>query len=409
MDLRLILARLAGEPDLVDTGNLLADTGCLLGSGALGEDPRWFELFAEFFVSARHQVHDDLLFFVKLVASSTEDAVFVRRRQPGLIPALADLVDWKQSFFLNLISQLPCTLAVSVCARNPLKGSSSMRAKHRVTKQVCAVPYTSKMDIKSTTNECAFPLVYYTVNDYDSNEPFLELAEKDHLCVELSVSVPSDSSNLPLVTIGTDGNLPSLNISSDSSNLQKAVPSDSSNLQNAVPSDSSNLQNAAETIAKITIEENSEPFPLPEGYEKIVLFQGAIPYSSLLDIYMQKGLAAQKQSRWGLSQPPLPKRNEYILMRGPQGKGQCQVAITEPPVESDLAIPKQGFFKSMSKIVNSIANKLEDVPDQDNVKPSSLVCSLTHVNMPWHAISSDLLEFGKSSSAKSQIRKYIDA
>ena len=116
--------------------------------------------------------------------------------------------------------------------------------------------------------------------------------EKEYLCVELSIILPLEDSSLTSMTRPTSASqVPLLN-------------------------------------------EDQTPFPTPPNSYKIVLFQGAVPYTSLLDVWTQKGLMQNSLklawSRFAADKPPEPtqshQRTEYIMMRGPRGKGQCPVA-----------------------------------------------------------------------------------
>ncbi|TPX34883.1 hypothetical protein SmJEL517_g02529 [Synchytrium microbalum] len=450
----------------------------LIGSDTAGDmdakDPRWADMFIEFFLKNAADMNDDLLFFVKAYhipdpphsivvntaatansnnntngnTTSDNDPIFVRRKVNSQMPTLDDVVDWKQTFFLNTIVQLPCTLTVAVCKRGPPKpqvsvipggsdGSSAtdvtravaeavsssvpsmpssksksrMIALRRVKKKVYAAPYRSRMDVKDAfMNECSYPLVYYTVNDYESHDLHLPIHEREYLCVELSVAIPKP------------------------------------NRSNTSKSSSTNEPNEEE--------DDDIPFPTPPGHDKIVLFQGAVPYASLLDIYLQKGLAAQNTFRgaWSntgnstSSKPPsqyntwassshggadsaVSDRTEYIMMRGPHGKGQCQVAITEEPVAAEPSSAATGSSSSSgssSSLTESgtanggdvyswndkknptFADRLRSIGSvvrQQVIaaasgsaagggsgassgirKPDGLRCSMTYVNVPWQSI-----------------------
>ncbi|KAJ3275945.1 hypothetical protein HDV01_006812 [Terramyces sp. JEL0728] len=320
----------------------------------------------EFFIDAKHEVVDDLLFFVRQYVpshkSSTgsindQDPVLVKRRVAGQTPALTDVIDWKQSFFLNLISQLPCTLTVSICTRSnseetrasngELQKKNTMIASKRITRKVFAAPYKSRMDVKDALmNECSYPLVYYTVNDFETDSLHLQIAPGEYLCAELSVTIPNESSSEAYIK-------------------------------------------ATELVSKITLEEDSDPFPLPRDHQKVILFQGAVPFKALSDVYMQKGVAAAHQVKqgWGRLADPnsAGTRTEYILMRGPQGKGQCQ----EQPQNASI----YGFLKTVvkSQFVQ------ESIPVQP---PEVLDCSMTYVNVPWQSIACDLIDHHVNSTAK---------
>lgn len=369
-------------------------------------DPRWFELFVEFFVKTQYEVHDDLLFFVRqyLVAQDRQmepiDPVFVKRRVPNVMPSLSDAIEWKQSFFLNLISQLPCTLTASVCTRGvdelvaghqeaSKQAKSRMVAKRRITKKVFSAPYKSRMDVKDAfMNECSFPLVYYTVNDFESHALHLTICDKEYLCVELSLTIPDIQSSGAYAA-------------------------------------------ATDAVASISLQQDNSPFPLPTGHKKVVLFQGAVSYSSLLDIYMQKGIAAQNQLKnaWSKmskqNQPPMTdalpiqddgEHTEYIMMRGPHGKGQCQVAIMDNETHNQSSTVSEDYsLNNASKSDSSptitdrlrtfgtlVKNQLvgTSTPSDRSLssylkRPHSLRCSMTYVNIPWQSIINDLIEFAK--------------
>jgi hypothetical protein len=142
------------------------------------------------------------------------------------------------------------------------------------------------MDVKDASmNECSYPLVYYIINDFESELLQLGLEENDYLCVELSVMIPEDRSS--------DG-----------------------------------YASASAAVEAIHIEDNSDPFPLPPNYVKVILFQGAVSFSALSSVYHQKGIASANQAKigWGNIYPNesnTHNRTEYIQMRGPFG-GQCQ-------------------------------------------------------------------------------------
>ncbi|KAH6561827.1 hypothetical protein BASA60_011331 [Batrachochytrium salamandrivorans] len=262
-------------------------------------------------------------------------------------------------------------------------GTTRMIAKRRITKKVFAAPYKCRMDVQDALmNECSFPLVYYTVNDFESHALHLPISEREYMCVELSLTVPDDQS--------------------------------------------------------------SEAYAL--ATDAIVLFQGAVPYASLLDIYQQKGLAARSQlkSSWSslgrlspsnssgasnsnhsptdLDPSKAASRTEYIMMRGPHGKGQCQVAITDNDnyVSSSASMPKKvattiespvTFSDRLRFLGNVVKNQLSGggatLGDSSAFgllkKPESLRCSMTYVNVPWQSISIDLLDFAKQRDHQEEI------
>jgi hypothetical protein len=315
-------------------------------------DPRWFELFLEYFTSLDNEVQDDLLFFVRLKHSLESEPIFVKRRVAGSVPALSDVVAWKETFFLNLISQLPCTLIVSVCSKG--SDSKTMIAKSRCVKKVYSAPYKSRMDVKEAMmNEISFPIVYYTVNDYEADEVNLEIAQNEYLCVELSVLIPNHQT-------------------------------------------SDNYKNASHFASLISLQEDHSPSPIPDGFEKIVLFHGAVAFSSLCQIYYEKGLAAQNQMKnsWPRLGPldtasTLRRRKEFVMMKPPSGKGQCQVAIVDN---------SKDFTKDNDQVNNSLLGYMIqsfkfNAADQQYAHPEKLLCSFTYVNIQWQDIINAFMQF----------------
>ncbi|CAG8577423.1 5683_t:CDS:2, partial [Paraglomus occultum] len=327
-------------------------------------DPKWLALFQEFFLENSDSRHDDLLFFVRQMHSENEhlDPVFVKRKtQPHVMPQLDDAVMWKETFFLNLIVQLPCKLTVAVCTRATLPDNSqktSMTCSHRhVSTRVYALPTKSRMDIKDTSMECSYPLIYYVVDDYEEMFEQLIVREDEYLCVELAV---------------------------------------------------------------------------PSTDTKITLFQGAAPYSALLDIYKQKASSKlNKRFKMGPVNPP----TEYVMMRGPNSKGHAQVAITAAPIENtqetiditspssfapystsepfnnvngtnvsstamkrgnsgngfkydDQASPQLRSASSTSATIFQSLKKLSQlaISDRPALEPESLRCCMTFINVPWTSV-----------------------
>ncbi|KAJ3207482.1 hypothetical protein HDU82_003705 [Entophlyctis luteolus] len=402
-----------------------AEVAAAAADAAAG-DAEWRQLFVDFFL-VESSLHDDLLFFV----TTHNDLKVKRKTTAGAMPTVEvdedEQINWMETFFLNLIVQTHCVLTVSVCkrdashskrystppervlgkplvppgspdaesARNSPVSSASQQSKskmvalRRISKKVYAAPYKSRMDVKDAfMNECAYPLVYYTVNDYESSDLHLHIQEREYLCVELSVLVPENMGD-------------TLEASMNSANSTFPLP----------PS----------------VAADPTPFPVPEGFKKVVLFQGAVPYTALLDIFMQKGGASsayqKKTSReWGsLSTKNLKtERTEYIMMRGPRGKGVCQVAIcenvlTDPDVSVSKSQPESpvGSFPSTSSLLNMLGGTVKTglnilrngisgdtffvgSPPSGSLsgttstspprKPDALKCSMTYVNVPWHSI-----------------------
>ncbi|KAF9348057.1 hypothetical protein BGX26_000491 [Mortierella sp. AD094] len=288
-------------------------------------DPRWRQLFHEFFLSENSDDrNDDLLFFVQKLPLESEngglgvDPVFVKRKVKNITGAGPQriltaeqeaVVLWKDTFFLNVIVQLPCKLTVAVCSRvaetNPITGatktSMTCTQKH-VSKRVYALPTKSRVDVKEATVECSWPLIYYVIDDYEDMFEQLLVRDNEYLCVELAVTLPSSAG------LGSGPLSPS---SPTSRQLHRGMSQETH--WNKI-SGNDGLQ-----VGK--------PFPMMSGRgsgggsDKITLFQGAAGFSNLLGIYQQKAASkVGRKFRFGPHTVP----TEFVMMRGPGGRGHAQ-------------------------------------------------------------------------------------
>ncbi len=296
-----------------------------------GKASAWQAAFQDSFISANGIGHDDLLFFVRPDESyPTQDQVLLRRKT-GDMPRLDTLVDWKSTFWLNVVVQLPCRLSVSVCERivgdadAQGKRKTIMKAVKRVSRTVYAAPFRSNMQVKEMTHELSFPLVYYSINNFEDADLHLTIGPNEWLCVELAA----------IFTHAKDEDV--------WYDLPGGQPQ---HLNDAI-----------------------QPFPQPKSAAKTVLFQGAVAYSALREVYdakksnqasMQMGgrrnvIAQTLTSFFRATPSPSESRHEFLMMRGPKGRGQCQVRVEEAGL-------------------------------------GNLRASLTFLNLPFGAVSSSLFE-----------------
>ena len=250
---------------------------------------------------------------------------------------------------------------------------SRMIAKQRIVKKVYSAPYKSRMDIKDAfMNECSYPLVYYTVNDYESSSLHLPIGDREYLCVELSIFLPKGD--------------------------------------NPTTSYTSMTRPSSATVSPLSADKDTTPFPTPPNTHKIVLFQGAVPYTSLFDVYSQKGLAAQNALKlsWSRLNPAdsrsdnrsnnSQKRTEYIMMRGPRGKGQCQVAISSLPTEEEEDRKIRGIADRLKRLGGAVKMIMgTDKMRSEDTLIQGLMASITYVNIAWASIVNDLLDFAKET------------
>ncbi|KAI9594649.1 hypothetical protein BDF19DRAFT_444412 [Syncephalis fuscata] len=397
-------------------------------------DPRWKNLFREYFVDYNDPDTDDLLFFVRKAVDQPDerdamhddraslsssrpssvfthrqtlednaDPVFVKRRQtqPNPMPHLDnDIVLWKETFFLNLIVQVPVKLTVAVCKRNveaasPTGRRSSMiQTTRRVSRSVYAMPTKSSVNEKERSWECSWPLIYYVVEDFEDAFEQLVVRDGEYLCVELSAMVPATTSHYN-------------NSSSDNNN---------NNNNNNTRFDASGGTDAALSALngrRVSQDGNSN--------YKVTLFQGAASFAALMDNYKRK-TAPKINRRFRLTTGNDPPLTEFIMMRGPGGKGHAQVAITGYDVHGaenqqysehkEYASPEDYYPKrSESPFApfvrpNSAASffqSLKRIALNEHPEPvvyDSLQCCMTFVNVPWTSVVTDLMAVWKHASAK---------
>ena len=98
-------------------------------------------LFKHNFIQNPLPTSDDILFFYTVL-----NEIKVLRLSANL--TLPSEIHWKETLYLNAITQTKSTLAVSVCYR--LNGV--MKSRRRVAVDVYASPYKTRMDVKNSTN-----------------------------------------------------------------------------------------------------------------------------------------------------------------------------------------------------------------------------------------------------------------
>ncbi|KAG0046615.1 hypothetical protein BGZ83_008222 [Gryganskiella cystojenkinii] len=318
--------------------------------------------------------NDDLLFFVQKADEAVEngglgvDPVFVKRKikptkrqghqqqthhhhlhqqqyqqqfieeqeQRLLTPAQEAVVLWKDTFFLNVIVQLQCKLTVAVCSRvaetdpetGMVKTSMTCTRKH-VSKRVYASPTKSRMDVKEESVECSWPLIYYVVDDFEDMFEQLMVRDNEYLCVELAVTLPSATTS--------------------STSISSTAEAGEDNGSGVPKISTSGLSRHADAVSSPDGLRAGKPFPsasfsapgtLGSGKisNKITLFQGAAGFQSLLGIYQQKAAPKIGKRLFKNLLSLLSVPTEFVMMRGPGGRGHAQVAITASNIGDDPAL-----------------------------------------------------------------------
>ncbi|XP_060199305.1 uncharacterized protein LOC132627751 isoform X2 [Lycium barbarum] len=338
-------------------------------------DPRfWHGVMDVYFIRGREsrgRQEDDLVFFVKkLKHGSNEDEsanspYFVRRWAPkldDLIGASASDVDWRRSFYLNLIAQTSFSVTVAICSQQVLKNYQTgkdgpLSPIYKVVKTVYASPsrinfhLDSRKEVETTS---AYPEICFAVDDYDSTFDAVVLTDVDHCyCVLLNAH---DGAAFPRERIQQD-----------------CSPGDTSR---------SDTRSGKAPTSKIT------------------LFSGFVSYQMVRDAY-----DAGRSGFGSLLSLHSAGKTDRIYMKGPGGRGEVEVAVSGVVDQSKKDFSqnsvdhesKKGL--SFSAVVRRAASVASEAAKHAYAAASAtrdegmipLKCCLMSISLPWEHIAHDLL------------------
>ncbi|KAK7271424.1 hypothetical protein RJT34_27309 [Clitoria ternatea] len=340
----------------------------------------WHDVFDLYFVrgkESRGRQDDDLVFFVRKLGygssnkSESLDPYFVRRWAPklsDLVDQTSVNVDWRRSFYLNLIAHTSFSVTVAICSHQVLINhragqDTPLSPIYKVVKTVYASPsrvnfqLDSKKEVETTP---AYPDICFAIDDFDSTFDTVVLTEKDHCyCVVLNAH---DGAAFPCEKVSND--------CSTSENSSVRVCSSSAKKKDT----------------------------------KLTLFSGFVSYQMVRDAY------DAGKSRFGslLSVGHSPGKTDRIYMKGPGGRGEVEVAVSGVADQSQEdsgpfspVISKKGFGLGVivrrAASVASVAAKhayaaaaaSSSSPNFDEMIP--LKCSLMSISLPWEYIAYDLI------------------
>ncbi|KAF1893707.1 hypothetical protein Lal_00002222 [Lupinus albus] len=317
----------------------------------------WRDVFDLYFLRGKESCgrqDDDLVFFVRKFGShgsgansNTEsvDPYFVRRWAPelsNLIDETSVDVDWRRSFYLNLIAHTSFSVTVAICSYQVLQN-------HQAGQNTPLSPIYK--EVKTTP---AYPDICFAIDDFDSTFDAVVLTEKDHcFCVVLNAH---------------DGAaFPSEKVSSDCST-----------------SDESTLKSDTSSAKKKDT--------------KLTLFSGFVSYQMVRDAYD----AGKSRFRSLLSVGHSSGKTDRIYMKGPAGRGEVEVAVSGVADQNQLdsgpfspVISNKGFGLGVivrrAASVASVATKHAYASASNHGEMIPLKCSLMSISLPWEYIAYDLL------------------
>ncbi|XP_042018259.1 uncharacterized protein KIAA0930 homolog [Salvia splendens] len=339
----------------------------------------WHNIIDSYFVRSREsrgREDDDLLFFVRKMNSESQKSngdvegnspYFVRRWAPELdelVGGSSMIIDWRRSFYLNLIAHTSFNVTVAICSHQVIRQyqqGETLSPIYKVVKTVYASPsrinfhLDSRKEVETTP---AYPDICFAVDDFDSTFDSVVLTDPDHCyCVLLNAH---------------DG---------------AAFPNERKTEQaNSDVSSSENVTSHGKT-------KNS----------KITLFSGFVSYQMVREAY------DAGRSGFGslLSLGHSSGRTDRIFMKGPGGRGEVEVAVSgildqskvDLGPQSPIQISKKGL--GLGIIVRKAASVASTAAKQAYAAASSspnldgemlpLKCCLMSISLPWENIVHDLL------------------
>ncbi|XAR61989.1 hypothetical protein NMG60_11016557 [Bertholletia excelsa] len=343
-------------------------------------DPHfWQGIMDLYFVRGREsrgRQDDDLVFFVRKMNlhgygfndnMEGNSPYFVRRWAPKL-DALVDKnsvdVDWRRSFYLDLIAHTSFSVTVAICSHQVLRNhqagrDSPLSSIYKVVKTVYASPSRINFHLDSTKEvetTPAYPDICFAVDDFDSTFDAVVLTDTDHCyCVLLNA----------------DGGA--------------AFPSENGTQDRSSSDISSSKVNTASGKTNKT---------------KVTLFSGFVSYQMVRDAY-----EAEKSGFGSLLSLGHSSKTDRIYMKGPGGRGEVEVAVSGVIDQSkQVSGTSSPLFKKGSSI-GSVFRKAATVASaaakhayaaaaatrSSDEEMLPLKCGLMSISLPWEHIAYDLL------------------
>ncbi|XP_039058512.1 uncharacterized protein KIAA0930 homolog isoform X1 [Hibiscus syriacus] len=339
----------------------------------------WHDVFDLYFVrgkESRGRQDDDLIFFVRKWKghgfNDSDESVapyFVRRWAPELDKLVGDslsVVDWRRSFYLNMIAHTSFSVTVAICSQSVLKNhqmgqDTPLSAIYKVVKTVYASPsrvnfhLDSKKEVETTP---AYPDICFAIDDFDSTFDAVVLTDTDHCyCVLLNA---------------LDGA--------------------------AFPSEKGTNDNSSSNKSPLRVDTNS----VKTKNSKLTLFSGFVSYQMVRDAYDAGSSGFGSLLSIGHSSG----KKDRLYMKGPGGRGEVEVVVSGVVDQSKQdsgpfspIISKKGFgFGSIVRKAASVASVAAKNAYAAAAATSSsdeeiipLKCCLMSITLPWEDIAYDLL------------------
>ncbi|XP_010936179.1 uncharacterized protein [Elaeis guineensis] len=299
-----------GNPSRYELLSMVRKHSNLVGETAVDEQDAsdigmdaqfWHKMLDLYFIHGRiskGRQEDDLIFFVRnmsLHGYGFNDTMeghppfFVRRWAPQLEKVVGENcadVDWRRSFYLNLIAHTSFTVTVAICSIQDLHKHqngevTSLSPIYKVVKTVYASPSRVNFHLdhkKAVETLPAYPNICFAVDDFDDTFDAVVLSETDHCyCVLLNAHGGA------------------------------AFPAEED-------------QPDCDSSVSLRLENDPER----ARSSKLTLFSGFVSYQMVREAY------DAGKSRFGslLSIGHVQAKTDRLYMRGPGGRGEVEVAVS---------------------------------------------------------------------------------
>ncbi|THU50919.1 hypothetical protein C4D60_Mb06t25450 [Musa balbisiana] len=399
----------------------------------------WHEVLDLYFIRGRvskGREEDDLVFFVRKMnlhghgfSDDVEDGspFFVRRWAATLEKVVGEdsaCVDWRRSFYLNLIAHTSYTVTVAICSKQDLEKRQSgqdisLSPIYKVVKTVYASP--SRVDFqldhkKAAETLPAYPNICFSVDDFDDTFDAVALGRGE--------ARPERLANLPGGMLQTGvawalARAQALGASSERLGKPRRPNQDFRSGLVLVLSERNHcycvLLNAHGGPAFPTDEDlpecnSSRPVNVHKDVEeakpsKLTLFSGFVSYQMVREAY------DAGKSRFGslLSMGHGHTKTDKIYMRGPGGRGEVEVAVSgiadqshqNAALSSAVHLSRKGSGIGLGTIVHRAASAASVLAKhayaatspnkQSDGELLPLKCCLMSISLPWEYIAHDLL------------------
>lgn len=158
------------------------------GGGTGGNS--WPYLFKAFFVDDNNHA-DDLLFFVANLEHGVQAdpaallQVYRRGSETRPMPPITGReFDWEESTCLNLLmQQVSYELTSAICKRDPITRKLSPVSKKTIS--VYPSPSKRSMEVKESDEQITYPMLYFSIDNFDELFEGMVIAPGHDACVEL--------------------------------------------------------------------------------------------------------------------------------------------------------------------------------------------------------------------------------